>query len=526
MTTPLVTVAQGALKGRIDTTPSGKRYYSFEGIPYARPPVGSLRFRDPQDPKPWSGVRDATKPGNICAQIDLLRMKNFEGSEDCLYLNIHTPYLKTEQKTKLPVIFFLHGGRYLVGYGHYYRPDYFMEKDAILVTVNYRLNILGFLCLDTPEVPGNAGMKDAVLALKWVKDNIECFNGDENNITVSGESSGGGTASAFLTSKMADGLYHKIIVVSGNFVSDLMMAEDHIGAAKKVASMLGNDVEDTTELYEVLQNAPLEDLVRNASLLQLSTRHIKSVFLPVVEKEFKNVIPFFTEDPVISLKNNRFYKVPILTGYCTHEGALFLPVASDGTLMFNEDPNFFIPFFLKYQRDSPGVNNFMAKLRKFYFDNRQLDDSLKENYLHLMDDAFFLRDIFRFLEYLTEYHRDVWLFKYNFNGAMATRTMKNLGLKGASHSDILPYLFYRSNKVKNMRESDVKIINYLTDIWTNFAKSGTPSWSGQNIKWPTFSSKSEVCLDINEELRVMEYPEKERMQFWKSIIVDAEKSKL
>ncbi|KAI8424453.1 hypothetical protein MSG28_002938 [Choristoneura fumiferana] len=199
-----VDIVQGTLEGKLCSY-KGKAYYSFEGIPYAKPPIGKLRFREPQEPVSWIGIRDATKPGNKCIQINPATMKDIIGSEDCLFLNVYTPHLPNEQNKKIPVMFYIHGGKLLFGYGDYYRPDYFIEQDVILVTMNYRLHALGFLCLNEAEAAGNMGLKDTVMAFNWVKNNIDKFNGDNNNITVFGESAGGAVVTSYLTTKMVNG---------------------------------------------------------------------------------------------------------------------------------------------------------------------------------------------------------------------------------------------------------------------------------------------------------------------------------
>ncbi|XP_052738801.1 juvenile hormone esterase isoform X2 [Bicyclus anynana] len=323
-----VKVEQGTLKGKVCTAFDGTKYYSFEGIPYAKPPIGELRFKAPLEPDNWTGVRDATKPGNKCSQLNPLGKGIVEGVEDCLYLNVYTPSLPAEKIEKLPVLFFIHGGRLVVGYGDYYRPDYFLKHNVILVTINYRLNILGFLCLDIPEVPGNAGLKDTVMALKWVKKNIKHFNGDDCNITAFGESAGGAIATSYLTSKMAEGLYDKIICQSGNSLSDLYIVdEDPIDRASNIASYLGHkNMREKKELYNLFLNTSIEDLVIAYTSAEINRPPsvIHAMLLPVVEKKFENVEPFFEEHPNVAIRENRFQKLPILATIHSYEGAPFL----------------------------------------------------------------------------------------------------------------------------------------------------------------------------------------------------------
>lgn len=283
-------------------------------------------FQNPELPKPWTGVLDATKPGNKCLQANPYSNTSIDGSEDCLYLNIYTPQLPAEKLQKLPVIFFIHGGRLIFGHANYYTPDYLIKNDVILVTVNYRLHIFGWLCLDLPECPGNAGLKDTVMALKWVNRNIGCFNGDCHNITVFGESAGGAIASSFLTSDMTVGLYSKVIAESGNCIADLFWGEeDPVAKGFNLASILGKELTDEKEVLELFLNTPAEDLCIAFATAELSRSQsiIKSYLLPVVEKQFAGVDCFFKEHPRVSLRENRFHKVPVMSTLNSHEGVIF-----------------------------------------------------------------------------------------------------------------------------------------------------------------------------------------------------------
>ncbi|XP_045769192.1 acetylcholinesterase-like isoform X3 [Maniola jurtina] len=185
-----VQVNEGVLEGDVDLNPYGSPFFSFKGIPYAEPPVGDLRFKAPQPKTPWEGVRSAKEHASKCYQYHLMPNESASsiGSEDCLYLNVYTPNLVPINP--LPVMVWIHGGGFMIGGGDNDGPQFLLRKDVILVTINYRLEILGFLSLDTEDIPGNAGMKDQVAALRWVKENIRKFGGDPDNITIFGESAG------------------------------------------------------------------------------------------------------------------------------------------------------------------------------------------------------------------------------------------------------------------------------------------------------------------------------------------------
>nr|CAD7416654.1 unnamed protein product [Timema poppensis] len=198
---PTVTVAQGTLRGQSVTSSYGLTYNSYLGIPYAQPPVGDLRFKAPQDPVAWEGTRDATTFGSSCVQDSV------SGSEDCLYLNVYTPQ-NPSSAANLPVMVYIHGGAFVSGSGSdtNNKPEYFLEQGIVAVYINYRLNIFGFLSLEGTDVSGNAGLKDQVAALRWVKNNIASFGGDPNSVTIVGESAGGASIHYQVLSPMSQGV--------------------------------------------------------------------------------------------------------------------------------------------------------------------------------------------------------------------------------------------------------------------------------------------------------------------------------
>jgi para-nitrobenzyl esterase len=193
---------------------------SFQGIPYARPPIGELRWRDPEPPLPWSGLRDGTNAPPACMQVDWKwnsqAAKN--DSEDCLYLNIATPTWPAPQK--LPVLFWIHGGANYNGAGRV-GPQTLTRRGIVLVTINYRLSVFGFLA--HPELTreskhhssGNYALLDQIAALQWVRQNIAAFGGDPSNITIAGQSAGAIDVGALAVSPLGKGQFEKAIDESG-----------------------------------------------------------------------------------------------------------------------------------------------------------------------------------------------------------------------------------------------------------------------------------------------------------------------
>ena len=197
----------------------------FNGIPYAAPPVGALRWQAPQPVVPWEGVRDAMKAGPACVQGKMFGdIVLPDQSEDCLTLNIHTPAKAASER--LPVMVWIHGGGFQAGAGAEPRHNgvAFARQGIVLVTLNYRLGVFGFFA--HPELTresgrgasGNYGLLDQVAALRWVRDNIAAFGGDSGNVTIFGESAGAFAVSALMASPLARGLFHKAIGESGAYL--------------------------------------------------------------------------------------------------------------------------------------------------------------------------------------------------------------------------------------------------------------------------------------------------------------------
>ena len=216
-TSPVVVVDTGTLKGT-----QNKSIFSFKGIPFAAAPVGQWRWREPQAPAKWNGVRDAKKFGNACIQKPGLSDKNGGNpgsiNEDCLFLNVWTPTL--QQGRKLPVMIWIHGGGLLFGSGGVpgYGGDSLATRGAVIVSINYRMGPLGFFSHPALDAERNTfknfGLLDQIAALKWVQQNISAFGGDANNVTIFGQSAGAESVLALYSSPLARGLFQKGIAQS------------------------------------------------------------------------------------------------------------------------------------------------------------------------------------------------------------------------------------------------------------------------------------------------------------------------
>ncbi|XP_057330625.1 esterase E4-like isoform X2 [Microplitis mediator] len=330
MENPIVQVQQGKLRGIKERNYNGNNYYAFRGIPYAKPPIGKLRFKDPEPAVSWSGIRSATKYGNKCAQINWFTQK-IDGSDDCLYLNVFTMELNPSEAKA--VMFFIHPGNFSFGSGsdELYGPDFIVEKDVVLVTINYRVGILGFLNLDDESASGNQGLKDQVIALKWVQQNIDKFGGDPNSVTIFGSSAGGSSVHYLSLSPLTQGLFHKVILQSGVATNPWATVPHSMKEkAIEISSILGNKITDSKELVDYLQKTDVQLLLKAAaSLLSWENKYLSlNTFGPSVDHKSKT--PFLSIPIEDAVKSG--IKIPCIIGMASHEAIITLAGLNEDNL--------------------------------------------------------------------------------------------------------------------------------------------------------------------------------------------------
>ncbi|XP_025262685.1 juvenile hormone esterase isoform X3 [Camponotus floridanus] len=531
-----VCVRDGKLIGIVEEGIYGDRYVAFRGIPYAKPPVGELRFKDPVPPEPWSGSRDASKYGNVAVQINVDKKSEIIGDEDCLYLNVFTTDIKSSEKR--PVMVWIHGGGFFFGSGDssFYSPDYIVEKDVLLITLNYRLGVLGFLNLYNEVATGNQGLKDVILALQWVQKNISEFGGDSENVTIFGESAGGAIVHYLTLSPLSEGLFHKAISQSGTITCPWAFTDPESCSTNKgflLAKKLGKMTEDPKDVYEFLKMIDAKKLVETEKFLatEEERRQFLLIFTPTLDHESSN--PVFSEDLMTFI--HRGVKVPYLLGFTSCEGSYLLKSNDYGCIskeaLSQVDSDFKLAIYPRVLAILPKIPITLYQLRSLYFGDKNISEESVANYINLLSDIFFFRGIMQTADIQMNNDNSGKTYLYQFSYESETSLMKkilNIDFPGVSHSEELCYLFY-PDIIKELGLSvpapdskDYKMISRLTQMWTDFAKTGNPTPAITDltpIKWTPLQRAGDVYdyLDIDVKPRMKTFRKGEQRWEWENM---------
>ncbi|KAM7396518.1 hypothetical protein PAMP_019552 [Pampus punctatissimus] len=321
---PEVHTNLGSLRGQYVSV-KGKEtgVHAYLGVPFAKPPVGpALRLAAPQPVEGWEGIRDATQQPHMCIQhkefvIDLLDKHSGmlavlpDISEDCLYLNIYTPANRAHN-AKLPVMVWIHGGGFILGSASIYDGSALAAyQDVVVVLIQYRLGLLGFLSTGDENMPGNVGMLDQVQALKWIQQHIHSFGGDPTLVTIFGESAGGVSVSLLLLSPLSDGLFHQAIAESGTAAMDVLVANDSLLITQVVANASGCSIESTEKIADCMRNLDIDTI--------LIIGQDATLRFPII------IDGHFLTKPVDELfQKHELLTVPFMTGVNNDEGGWLL----------------------------------------------------------------------------------------------------------------------------------------------------------------------------------------------------------
>ncbi|XP_049789550.1 esterase FE4-like isoform X1 [Schistocerca nitens] len=517
-----VQTSLGSLRGQAEQSVSGQTMYTFKGVPYAEPPVGTLRFQPPVAKEPWDGVRDALAAGSMCVQLDTGADR---GQEDCLFLNVYTPELPTGTTTLRPVMVFIHGGGFVNGAGITYGPDYFVEAGVVAVTINYRLGPLGFLSTEDLVVPGNMGMKDQVQALRWVQQNIAVFGGDPNSVTIFGQSAGGASVHYLVLSPLAKGLFHKAIAESGAALNPWAFARNTRDRAYRLAQSFGySGANNTTDIVQFLLTVDAYQLVSNpyAALPMEDIMGIfQMVFVPSVEPQHDGA--FLTGEPTVLLSQGAYNDVPYMTGGTSAECLFF--VAPSGGLSTAEqiaqlDQNFELMIGPDLRLPTAEQRTQGAReVRSFYYGDATITLQQNSTTVACTSALLFGEGIDVVVQRMAQHStQPIYYYYFSYVGPLTSYP----GLEGAGHGNEVNYMFHWGGGENLQPGSEGAITrSRLIQMWTNFARYGNPTPTVDSVitqYWTPYTSDGKAYLHFDVNLSIESNLKYDEFNFWHNLL--------
>lgn len=462
-----VKTENGMVQGTVE---DGLRVY--RGIPFAAPPVGELRWKAPQPAQKWEGILPAEKFGPASIQSNPAISTLAAPSEDCLYLNVWTP--ARSDKERLAVMVWIHGGGFVAGATaeQLYHSEHLAKKGVVVVSIGYRLGILGFLAHPSLsaendiKVSGNYGLMDMIEGLKWVQQNISAFGGDPGRVTIFGESAGGIAVSMLCASPLAKGLFHGAISQSGGSFGPVRA---NGGPGENVQSL--KDAEQAGSAWAIKEGAATAAELRKLPADKLIiTMPGQGIGWPVMDGY---VIP---DDQYRLYEAGKYNDTPVLIGYNSDEGATF-PVAPTPDA------------YVKSTQERYG--SFTEKLLKFYPAG---EGKLAKTARDLMRDTAFGWHTWTWARLQTKRGKSkAFLYYFDHHPEYPADSPK-AGF-GAAHSDEMPFVFHQfglpGRPAKN--DIDVAISEMIISYWTNFAKYGDPNGKGLP-EWPLYNDAKPLAL--------------------------------
>ncbi|XP_063058824.1 neuroligin-2-like [Engraulis encrasicolus] len=564
---PTVTIQYGKLRGirkELNNEILGP-VEQYLGVPYATAPVGERRFQPPEAPASWQEVRNATQFAPVCPQnihgvlpeimlpvwftdnLDAAAAYVQNQSEDCLYLNIYVPtedgpLKKTHDEStmnrprdedirdrrKKPVMLFIHGGSYMEGTGNMFDASVLAAYgNVIVVTMNYRLGVLGFLSTGDQSAKGNYGLLDQIQALRWLNENIGHFGGDSERITVFGSGAGASCVNLLILSHHSEGLFHRAIAQSGSAISSWSVNYRPLDYTKILAKKVGCSNQDTADLVECLRRKSFRELVDQD--IQPARYHI--AFGPVVDGD---VVP---DDPEILMQQGEFLNYDILLGVNQGEGLKFVDDSEGDDGISSTSFDYTISNFVDNLYGYPDGKGILRETIKFMYTDwadRDNGDMRRKTLLALFTDHQWVAPAVDTAKLHAEFQSPVYFYTFHHHCQMETRPE----WADAAHGDEIPYVFgvpmvgatdlFPCNFSKN----DVMLSAVVMTYWTNFAKTGDPNVPVpqdtkfihtkpnrfEEVIWTKFSSKDKQYLHIGLKPRVRDNYRANKVAFWLELV--------
>lgn len=502
---PVVTTRSGRLEGR-----RLRRVEAFRGIPFARPPVGELRLRPPEPAEPWTGVRSARRYGRSAPQLgpqfapNLLPLRRVIGTgpvghdEDCLYLNVWTP---RADGLRRPVLVFLHGGAFVMGSGSttlYSGAHLARTGGVVVVTLNYRLGALGYLNLHAlrpadPHAPSNLGLRDQIAALEWVRDHIDAFGGDPENVTLFGESAGAMSVGALLGAPRAQGLFRRAILQSG--AASSISSRDHARAVgESFFAALGVDPGDD----EALRAAPVDAILR-AQSRAVSAIGVRGSLLPWQPGIDADLLPVH---PLDAIDSGLAKGIDVLIGTNRDEWKLFLLGDSEARRLDDDGLR------ERFARALPGTDAGGRPRADVAFETYAREGgSPVQRWMELQTDRVFREPATRLAELHAAHSRRTYAYLFTWSAPVL----------GACHGVELPFVFGTLDEpflwVLPTLPGVRRLAAQVQGAWIAFARTGDPSHPGLP-DWPPYDAKRRATMRLDRRCEVVDAPFESRRRLW------------
>ncbi|XP_059192031.1 carboxylesterase 3 isoform X2 [Centropristis striata] len=512
-TDPVVSLKNGRIRGEYVTVKgTERRVKQYLGIPFARAPVGPLRLAAPQDAEPWEGERDGTRQPPMCIQDPQLVVEVSKTmsitytpsglSEDCLYLNVYTP-AEAKKGDKLAVMVWIHGGGLSMGAASQYDGSSLAAyENIVMVIIQYRLGILGFLSTGDEHAQGNWGLLDQLAALKWVQENIEDFGGDPQTVTVAGESAGGISASILTLSAQSKGLFQRAIFQSGVATTGNYTTSHPLGHAKIVANITGCDRGSTEQLVQCMREKSQDELVDATKKMTIFlTAVVDGVFLTDTAEEL--------------LIRKEVLKVPVMMGITNHEFGWILPQNfvppgwENGMTRESVLPvmNLFNP---------AGASSVNTLLLDEYMKDAKTPEDIRDRFTEIMGDLIMTLPVVKVAGYHTDAGAPVYMYEFAHRAELHQHTRPSF--VKADHADDVGFMFggcFWNGNIKitgNITKEEERLCRTMMSYWSNFARTGSPNGPGL-VNWPQYDRQKQEYMELGLTQMVRQKLKKDRVHF-------------
>ncbi|XP_036044411.1 carboxylesterase 1E-like isoform X1 [Onychomys torridus] len=498
---PLVNTVHGKVLGKyVSLEGFAQPVAIFLGIPFAKPPLGSLRFAPPQPAEPWSFVKNATSYPPMCSQDavggqmvhDLLTNRKeripLQFSEDCLYLNIYTPADLT-RSSRLPVMVWIHGGGLIVGGASTYDGlALAAHENLVVVAIQYRLGIWGFLSTGDEHGRGNWGHLDQVVALRWVQDNIANFGGDPGSVTIFGESAGSESVSVLVLSPLAKNLFHRAISESGVIFTSGLFMENTTSLTEKVAVIAGCKTTTSAVIVHCLRQKTEDELLevtQKMNFFKLDLQGDIKKHYPFTPTVLDGVLLPKAPEEILTKKNVN--TVPFLVGINKQEFGWMLPILmefppTDVKLDKKMVTSLLIKSAYFFNIPEDGIP---AAIEKYSIDT---DDPVRNRALlqKLIGDVMFgVPSVI-----VSRGHRDAgaptYMYEFQYHPSFSS-DLKPKTVIG-DHGDEVYSVFGAPILREGASEEETNLSKMVMKFWANFARSGNPNGNGLPY-WPEYDQK-------------------------------------